>query len=60
MLLTAAILPPLLMAGRQIYSWAWLLLAAGIAVRAMSRLERTRIDCRAAMMRVQTVPGCPL
>ncbi len=46
MLLTAAILPPLLLAGRQIYSWAWLLLAAGIAVRAMPRLERSRIDWR--------------
>ncbi len=46
MLLTAAILPPLLLAGRQIYSWAWLLLAAGVAVQAMPRLERTGIDWR--------------
>jgi arylsulfatase A-like enzyme len=46
MLLTAAILPPMLVAGRQIYPGAWLLLAAGIAVRAMPRLERSRIDWR--------------
>ena len=44
MLLTAAILPPMLVAGRQVYSWAWLLLAAGIVARAMPRLERTRIN----------------
>ena len=46
MLLTAAILPPMLVAGRQIYPWAWLLLAAGTAVRTMPRLERIRIDWR--------------
>ena len=64
-LLTAAILPPLLLAGRQIYSWAWLLLAAGLAVRVMSRLQRTRIDWRwwgrrtlpALLVPVAVVPG---
>lgn len=43
---TAAILPPMLVAGRSIYSWAWLILAAGIAIQAVPRLERMRIDWR--------------
>ncbi len=44
MLLALAILPPMLVAGRPIYSWAWLLLAGGIAMRAIPTLERWPID----------------
>jgi arylsulfatase A-like enzyme len=38
---TAAILPGLLVAGPQIYPWAWLLLACGIALRLVPWLERS-------------------
>ncbi len=39
-LLALALLPPMLVAGRQVYSWAWLLLAGGIAMRSIPALAR--------------------
>jgi arylsulfatase A-like enzyme len=42
--LTTAIMPALLVGGRQIYSPAWLALAAGIAVQVVPRLERISLD----------------
>jgi arylsulfatase A-like enzyme len=44
LLVTAAIMPALLVSGRQVYSWAWLLLAAGIAIQVVPRLERLSLD----------------
>jgi arylsulfatase A-like enzyme len=46
LLLTAAIMPALLVSGRQIYSSAWLALAAGIAVQVAPRFERLSLDWR--------------
>jgi arylsulfatase A-like enzyme len=39
-------MPALLVAGRQIYPWAWLILALGIAIRLVPWLERTDVRWR--------------
>jgi arylsulfatase A-like enzyme len=41
-----ALMPALLVAGPQIYPWAWLILASGIAIRLVSRLERSEVPWR--------------
>jgi arylsulfatase A-like enzyme len=46
----AAVLPALLVAGPQIYSWAWLIVAAGTAIRLVPLLERPEIRWRQCLM----------
>jgi arylsulfatase A-like enzyme len=41
-----ALMPALLVAGPQIYPWAWLILASGIAIRLVPRLERSEVPWR--------------
>jgi hypothetical protein len=41
-----ALLPALLVAGPQIYPWVWLILASGIAIRLVPRLERSEVPWR--------------
>ena len=41
-----ALMPALLVAGPQIYPWAWLILASGIAIRLVPWLERSEVPWR--------------
>ena len=42
----AAVLPALMVAGRQIYPWAWVVVAAGISMRAVPWFERADFNSR--------------
>jgi arylsulfatase A-like enzyme len=46
LLCAAAVLPALMVAGRQIYPWAWVVVAAGISSCAVSWFERADFRCR--------------
>jgi arylsulfatase A-like enzyme len=45
-LCAAAVLPALMVAGTQIYTWAWVTVAAGISMRAIPWFERADFRCR--------------
>ena len=45
-LCAAAVLTALMVAGTQIYTWAWVIVAAGISMRAVAWVERANFRCR--------------
>jgi hypothetical protein len=45
-LCAAAVLPALMVAGSQIYTWAWVIVAAGISMRAVPWFARADFRCR--------------
>ena len=45
-LCAAAVLPALMVAGNQIYTWAWIIVATGISMHAVPWFERAGFWCR--------------